>query len=94
MDAPPAQQETHRPLLRVDQTQGQEAARHVLLPVDDTDVGRSCFKTDILWVLPLRGLTLRVLVLPVNAGFGGCYTMGSGECVPHRGRISPSSRDT
>ena len=35
---PPEQQDVHRPLLRVDRTLGSEARRHILVPVDDTDV--------------------------------------------------------
>lgn len=36
--AAPAQQDVHRPLLRVDRTGGLIGARHFLLPVDDTEV--------------------------------------------------------
>lgn len=35
----PMPQEAHRPLLRVDRTEGITAERHFLLPVDDTEVG-------------------------------------------------------
>ena len=36
--APPVQRGPHKTLLSVDQTNEAEARRHILLPVDDTDV--------------------------------------------------------
>lgn len=75
---PPAKQDVHKPLLRVNQAVGVEAVRHILLPVDDTDVS-------YIWVYTLT--TVYLTPCTVNELPGQLY------CTPHPCRTQASQFD-